>query len=451
MKNEFTEADWERCTEILQAIAQEPGLIDERERVRTLIAKINRQGRKRARRLEREAIQEHDQRIIGEVIAQREPLTYKGLAAGLPDTDEKRILRSPRMCYVCKERYQELHFFYHYLCPECAEVHFAKRYQGCDLTGRVAVLTGGRVKIGYQTGLSCLRNGAKLYVTTRFPADGLRRYQMEPDFDEWGHRLFLYGLDLRHVRGIYEFVAYLEEREESVDILINNAAQTVKRPLSFYQHLLAPPEDENAPQLVQGDVDLLELKREDIPLLGTLDRLFPEGELDVDGQQIDKRAVTSWMLSLSEVGLVEMLEVQLVNMVAPFILCGQLKPLFLRSSFERKFMINVSAMEGQFSRINKTHYHPHTNMAKAALNMLTRTSAGEYAEDGIYMNSVDTGWVTDESPWPKQQRLAEEGFHPPLDIVDGMARIMDPIYTGITSEEEPIYGKFLKDYVVYPW
>ena len=142
---------------------------------------------------------------------------------------------------------------------------------------------------------------------------------------------------------------------------------------------------------------------------------------------------------------------QLVNSVAPFVLNSRLKPLMMRSPFKRRFIVNVSAMEGQFRR-HKTVFHPHTNMAKAALNMMTRTSGEDYAKDGIYMNSVDTGWVTDENPTPKRDKIQEErGFFPPLDIIDGMARIYHPIAEGINLEAEPPFGLFLKDYASCPW
>jgi NAD(P)-dependent dehydrogenase (short-subunit alcohol dehydrogenase family) len=146
-----------------------------------------------------------------------------------------------------------------------------------------------------------------------------------------------------------------------------------------------------------------------------------------------------------------MLEVQLVNSVAPFLLNSRLKPLLIRSPFTRRFIVNVSAVEGQFAR-HKTVFHPHTNMAKAALNMMTRTAADDYARDGIYMNSVDTGWVTDENPTPRRIRNQDElGFFAPLDIIDGMARIYHPIAEGIDDKKEPLFGLFLKDYKACPW
>jgi NAD(P)-dependent dehydrogenase (short-subunit alcohol dehydrogenase family) len=179
---------------------------------------------------------------------------------------------------------------------------------------------------------------------------------------------------------------------------------------------------------------------------------FPPGEMDPDGQQVDRRPGNSWSLRQHEIGTLELLETHLVNAVAPFILCRRLKPLLLRSPFARRFIVNVSAMEGQFGRNTKTALHPHTNMAKAALNMLTRTSAADFAKDGIFMNSVDTGWITDEKPLDRREQYQEQvGFHTPLDVLDGMARIYDPIARGMSEPEEPLYGHFLKDYQPYPW
>jgi NAD(P)-dependent dehydrogenase (short-subunit alcohol dehydrogenase family) len=167
---------------------------------------------------------------------------------------------------------------------------------------------------------------------------------------------------------------------------------------------------------------------------------------------LDTRPINSWSLKLDQVSTIELLEVQLVNAIAPFLLNSKLKPLMLRSRFERRFIINVSAMEGQFNRESKTPFHPHTNMAKAALNMMTRTSASDYAEDNIFMNSVDTGWITDENPYPKKMHLQyERGFYPPLDIIDGMARLYDPIVQGLKQVETPQFGYFLKDYFPHPW
>jgi NAD(P)-dependent dehydrogenase (short-subunit alcohol dehydrogenase family) len=351
------------------------------------------------------------------------------------------------------------------------------------------------VKIGYQAGLKLLRCGARLIVTTRFPRDSAKRYAQEPDFGEWADRLEIFGLDLRHTPSVEAFCRELNATRDRLDFIVNNACQTVRRPPNFYAHMMAGEKGalQDMPERVRKLVGRYEGLRgynmlagqspdarwpagtgvepgrrvpemaglthaaelSQVPLLPedfmAQQGLFPEGRLDQDLQQVDLRGRNSWRLLLSEVSAVELLEVQLVNAVAPFILNARLKPLMLRAPGRDKHIVNVSAVEGQFYRNFKTTRHPHTNMAKAALNMMTRTSATDYHNDGIHMNSVDTGWITDEDPVELAARKAvEERFHPPLDIVDGAARILDPIVSG-TNTGEHAWGQFLKDYRPAPW
>ena len=379
-------------------------------------------------------------------------------------------------CYVCKQHYTAIHHFYDQLCPPCAALNFAKRTEITDLTGRVALLTGGRVKIGYQAGLKLLRAGATLLVTTRFPRDSAARYAREPDFDVWGHRVQIFGLDLRHTPSVEAFCRELVATRPRLDFIINNACQTVRRPPDFYAHMMAAETaalgatPDRVRRLVgtyegvRGDTRLPDVAGATVAHSALLSQvallpeelradpqLFPAGQLDQDLQQVDLRGRNSWRLLLSEVSTVELLEVQLVNAIAPFIINARLKPLMLRTSNRDKHIVNVSAVEGQFYRNFKTTRHPHTNMAKAALNMMTRTSATDYHGDGIHMNSVDTGWVTDEDPVEiAARKTAEQHFHPPLDIVDGAARILDPIITGVASGTH-VWGQFLKDYRSVDW
>ena len=409
-------------------------------------------------------------------------------ADGGADAAQPRESIEPKHCYVCKQKYSAIHFFYDQLCPGCAAFNYAKRTELVDLRGRVALLTGGRVKIGYQAGLKLLRAGAELIVTTRFPRDSAARYAGEPDFGDWGHRLQVYGLDLRHTPSVEAFCHELLATRPRLDFIINNACQTVRRPPDFYAHMMAAeraalqllPQHVRAlvghyeglrsssmpaaagaasTALAEGGADLAGFTRaaelSQLPLLPeellAQSHLFPEGRLDQDLQQVDLRERNSWRLLMAEVPSVELLEVQLVNAIAPFILNARLKPLMLRTPERDKHIVNVSAMEGQFYRNFKTTRHPHTNMAKAALNMMTRTAATDYHHDGIHMNSVDTGWVTDEDPAElAAKKVVEERFHPPLDIIDGAARIVDPIISGINSGQH-VWGQFLKDYRSTDW
>ncbi len=409
-------------------------------------------------------------------------------------TKETSELESPRNCYVCKTVYTKLHHFYDTMCAECGDFNYAKRFQTADLKGQVAVITGSRLKIGYHITLMLLRAGVTVVATTRFPADSALRFAKEDDFNIWGARLHIHGLDLRHIPSVEIFCNYIEQKYDRLDILINNAAQTVRRPSGFYQHLMEK-ETVSVDKLPVSAQSLLHNHNECLQELSNLsetisndknnvlpvswhgaepgvglrasaklsqipysfdnslqnEEVFPEGALDADLQQVDLRKTNSWRLKLGEIETTEMVEVQLVNAVAPFVLCNRLSELMKKDNTGKKHIINVSAMEGKFHRFKKQDRHPHTNMAKAALNMLTHTSAATLAKDGIFMNAVDTGWVTDEDPAELSKKKVEvHDFQPPLDIVDGAARVMDPLIDGINTDKHWC-GKFLKDYMPIDW
>ncbi|RJP84295.1 MAG: SDR family oxidoreductase [Desulfobacteraceae bacterium] len=407
-------------------------------------------------------------------------------------------LESPRNCYVCKAEFTKLHQFYDAMCPECAAFNYQKRFQTASLKGQVALITGSRLKIGYQATLMMLRAGARVVATTRFPKDSALRFSGEPDFSDWGHRLQVYGLDLRHTPSVELFTDYFKEVYGRLDILINNAAQTVRRPPGFYAHLMEnetravedlPAEAqallghyqaclsrlEFAPAEGAGQVNVGRERALPVTWNGTAPGIglrlsaqlsqipysydhsldapgdFPADKLDADLQQVDLRKTNSWRLRLGEIQTSEMLEIQLVNSVAPFVLCNRLANLMKQDDTGQKHIVNVSAMEGKFLRFKKGSRHPHTNMAKASLNMLTHTAASDLAKYGIFMNAVDTGWVTDEDPAILARHKQEcHDFQPPLDIVDGAARVCDPFFHGILTGKHWC-GKFLKDYFPIDW
>jgi NAD(P)-dependent dehydrogenase (short-subunit alcohol dehydrogenase family) len=312
-----------------------------------------------------------------------------------------------------------------------------------------------------------------------------------PDSADWLHRLRVVGIDLRDPAQVVA-LADTVAAQGPLDILINNAAQTVRRAPGSYAALV---EAERTPPTELVDVISFDRVSDAHPaaLAGSLaehhaphapsfpgsspspsagryphrscppvtelaltarsaspDRIAAGTAIDAGGLLPDTASINSWTQRVHEVDAMELLEVQLCNQTAPFILVSRLRPAMAASPSRRTYVVNVSAMEGQFSRAYKGPGHPHTNMAKAALNMLTRTSAAEMlAQDGILMTAVDTGWITDERPHPTKLRLADEGFHAPLDLVDGAARVYDPIVRGESGED--LHGCFLKDYSPSNW
>jgi NAD(P)-dependent dehydrogenase (short-subunit alcohol dehydrogenase family) len=453
-------AELERCLRVLAQAEQLPIGHPDALTLQRATAKIYKTVRTRRRSERRTAITAADERVTnrtatgaaGRIDDETQGLSLSSKAQ--EGTSAGTLLR-PRACYVCKARYTRVDAFYHQLCPECAAFHHARRDARTDLTGRRALLTGGRAKIGMHIALRLLRDGAHTTITTRFPRDAARRFAALPESRGWLHRLSIVGIDLRDP-GQVVALADRVAAEGPLDILVNNAAQTVRRSRGAYAPLVAA-ESTPLPPGPMPEVTTLgptSLEHPSTLALTTgsrrLERVAQEHALDAGGLVPDLHPVNSWVQHVDEVDPVELLEVQLCNMTAPFILVGRLRAALAASPARRKYVVNVSAMEGQFGRGYKGPGHPHTNMAKAALNMLTRTSAGELlSTDAILMTAVDTGWITDERPHPDKMRLAGDGFHAPLDLVDGAARVYDPIVRGEAGED--LHGCFLKDFQPSPW
>ncbi|MFI6762812.1 SDR family NAD(P)-dependent oxidoreductase [Micromonospora sp. NPDC050417] len=358
-------------------------------------------------------------------------------------------LARARHCYVCKASYRDVDVDYHLMCPPCAQENRLRRHARCDLSGRTAVVTGGRVKIGFHTVLKLLRDGAEVIVTTRFPRDAARRYAAVPDFEDWADRLYVHGLDLLDLPGTLDFVGLVGRRFAELDILVNNAAQTLYRPAAYHREVRQAESAALAGPAARVAIGGAPATAEQPGLPTGLDAFFPPGQLDETGLQLDLREVNSWVLRDGDVSPREWLQVHVVNAFAPFLLTSRLRPLMEASGHPQRHVVQVSAMEGSYSRAGKTVRHPHTNMAKAALNMLVRTVAPDYLASGIHMNSVDTGWVTDERPHPSKRAQRGRGFRPPLDVIDGAARVYDPVVRGVRGA--PVNGLFLKDYRSVPW
>ena len=449
--------------------------------LRRATGRLFKQAKVRRRRERREEELAHDAAVTaatataapGRIDDETAGRPLRALTAGQDAAPTAGTLRRARGCYTCKQRYTQVDAFYHQLCPPCAAHNRARRDARTDLTGRRALLTGGRAKIGMHIALRLLRDGADTTITTRFPTDAVRRFTAMPDSAEWLHRLHVVGLDLRDPAQVVALADAVAARGP-LDILINTAAQTVRRSPGAYGHLVAaesdplppgptpevlrlePTVDEHPRALTSATQDVSAFTAQALTSLAltsgsaSLDRVADRTAIDAGGLVPDLDDVNSWTRRVEQVDALELLEVQLCNAVAPFLLVSRLRPALAASPARRTYVVNVSAMEGQFSRGYKGPGHPHTNMAKAALNMLTRTSAKEMLEtDGILMTAVDTGWITDERPHPLKARLHTEGFSAPLDLVDGAARVYDPIVRG--EQGEDLYGCFLKDYAPSPW
>ena len=405
-------------------------------------------------------------------------------------------------CYICKEKFglDNIHSFYGNLCKKCGDYNYSFRIMKLDFTGRIAIVTGGRVKIGYYIATKLLSYGAKVLITSRFPKDALFKFQKDPDYEKWKNNLVVYPIDFRIFESTIKFVKFINDNFPHVDILINNAAQTIRRTASYYKYLLSietknlNKEDDKKiikndfvnlqNQLKEGEnvqnpakskneiknalISLMDNKskeyQEILPLsvIASQIRIMEEKSqphvtvMGGDGQPYDfSKGKNSWNFEFDEIPFQEFTEVQIINTWTPYYLCVKLKPLMMQSPFPDKYIVNVTSVEGIFNHYKRSS-HVHTNMAKAALNMFTRT-CGSYLKDiGIYMTCVDTGWVSPMNEMnslldkDKKNSYENEFVNVPLDELDGAMRVLHPIIEGIKNKNY-LFGILLKDYVKSPW
>jgi len=399
-------------------------------------------------------------------------------------------------CYICKNKFtsDNIHKFYGNLCTKCGEHNYSYRAIKLDLSGRIAIVTGGRVKIGYYIGTKLLSYGCKVIITTRFPKDSLLKYQQDPDYEKWKDNLIIYPIDFRIFESTIKFINYIKENFTHIDILINNAAQTLRRSSSYYKYLLpietTEANNETHKEIIKEDyisiqnfnlkkiIDKKEVLNSLVPIENKKSFDFQEilplsviaSQIKImeekyqpsvtmmgsDGQPYDfTGGKNSWTFEFDEIPFQEFTEVQIINAWTPYYLCSKLKPLMEKSPFQDKYIVNVTAVEGIFNHYKRTT-HVHTNMAKAALNMFTRT-CGKYLKNiGIYMTCVDTGWVSYMDEMNKlvydneKENYGNEFTNVPLDELDGAMRVLQPIIEGIKNKNY-LYGILLKDYATSVW
>ena len=465
----FTKEEWDACLKVLNTLKNNPLNNPDNKTFGALLTKVYKSAKKalknslieidEKKEKEPKRVERKNRRTLHKEfdleIAKSSHIISNALSKTSLFTHELSIetffteLKTSKSCYCCSNTYKQMHSFYHKLCPVCATRNYEQRSLEVNLENRHVILTGGRVKLGYSSALKFLRSSAILMVTTRFPAVLLEQFKQEEDYETWKGNLTVYGLDLRNLQAVEVFVDFYKSKQKSLDILVNNAAQTIKYMEEQYRPLI-----DNEQKLLLGSSQNLIANTtpitNELKALDYIDKTLASTPLNRFGQPVDFREKNSWNSTLEEISTHELLEVNLINHISPYMLIKELTPLFKASTFEDKFIINVSSSEGQFSYANKTINHPHTNMTKAALNMMTRTSAPSYMENKIYMNSVDVGWISTGATELKRAELFEKGSVPPLDSVDGSARIFHPIYEALVKKNY-LYGHLLKDFEVVAW
>ncbi|KAJ7632664.1 oxidoreductase [Roridomyces roridus] len=329
-------------------------------------------------------------------------------------------------CYICRrQREYDITPDSPALCAECRTFNAARRADIAvpDLfAGKTALVTGARINLGFSVALALLRGGASLVIaTTRFPEDALRRYILESDFASWCSRLNILQADFTSPSSIESAIKTIHRLcNGRLDILINNAAQTVPIPAEEHQRLIGGEE-----QLVPTDHHALSV---------------------IDKSLVTASNTNSWEARYNEFSYRELLDVLAVNAVCPFILIRELIELMMHD--EPTHVVNVSSREGMFEREGgrRTAHHVHTNMAKAALNMCTQTLAEEFKAQHVYINSVDPGYLSHQHSISHNGKEGVREYDVPLTWADGAARVLHPII-----QKRLVTGSFFKDYTERDW
>lgn len=364
-----------------------------------------------------------------------------------PDAPTHRALR----CYMCDAPFRGDPSDPSRRCASCALLESAKRARRPDLSERVAIVTGGRVRIGYAVCLSLLRAGATVHATSRFGASALDRFAREHDYPEFASRLAIHSLDLCDLPATERFAERFVARFGAPDILVNNAARTIDHPPAWLDTMRAI-DQQRLEALPEGARESI-LSFDAAPTSRQLGEGALSLALDPEGQPHDARARNAWRAKIGEVPLRELLAVHAVNALAPFILIDRFRDAMTRgqSRATPRFVVNVTSPEGRFYRRYKGPWHPHTNMAKAALDMLTRTCAEELANHSVYVTSVDPGWVSDQHTTALRESLVHGGdFEAPVSALDAAARVLDPIYSALEGAP-PAWGVVFRNYAPCPW
>ncbi|KAF8078304.1 hypothetical protein FPV67DRAFT_1603874 [Lyophyllum atratum] len=385
-------------------------------------------------------------------------------------------------CYICLFLLTSAHPLYPALCVPCGNFNTASSALSLppqfNLISKTALVTGARVNLGYHVALRLLRCGCSVVITTRYPHDAEVRYLAESDSEAWKDRLCIVGADFRTAKDVFALVGVVKGRlrdwgTEKLDLLINNAAQTltdqaeteVKSGEREQQLRLQGTGnlviDAGYQPRLRGGIGAIKYDFHDhhhIDGLPSVDDTT-KAVLDEENRELIKPVKSSWTQKLNEIPYEDVISAHSINTFVPLILMRELLPIMSLPSVSPSpspssasakpsaYIINVSSREGipecRPSHRAKAGHHVHTNMSKAALNMLTETEAGEaWRSARVAVNSVDPGYMSADPEWMEMSGLSDKNC--PIGWEDGAARVLWPVAMG--EKGTPVWGRFLKHF-----